>query len=333
MALYKSCQFPWIDSVVNTYAQNTSIIVSDTHLNNCCTSPGNCPNSYTGTCPYGYLDCKIGNSKYVCEFSDYSPGSTSPRCFQEGSLTVTRNKPCCPPMLKNFLMQQTCLVGAASVQDTWVCCPSGQGTCQFVMGCIGYQGFLGSLGEQYAVYTGFVSGLSSTGSSYCVEEVDFSAEKKPNCYGVTASSCNLGGGAAPPPPPAVTTTTATTASAIATSKPTSGSGTGPGIVSPTNNRSDGSRNVVKKAALLLFVPLILQLDDSNGLFLRGGIPQGVYSIDGIFETEERRVVGPRSLLTAGVSWLTVAHFVIVMVVVSKLAAEVGGLVESFEPLP
>ncbi|KAG0372305.1 hypothetical protein BGX24_000435, partial [Mortierella sp. AD032] len=93
MALWKNCQFPWLDSVVNTYAQNASVIYSDTRLNACCLSPGNCPNGYLGKCPYGNLDCKVGNSKYVCEFSDYSPGATSSRCFQEGSLAVTRNKP------------------------------------------------------------------------------------------------------------------------------------------------------------------------------------------------------------------------------------------------
>ncbi|KAF9119943.1 hypothetical protein BGW39_011793, partial [Mortierella sp. 14UC] len=269
MALYKNCQFPWLDSVVNSYASNTSITFSDTRLNSCCTSPGVCPNDYTEKCPYGYLDCKIGNSKFVCEFSDYSPSAASSRCFQEGSLAVTRNKPCCPYMLSNFLTQQACLEGAASVYDSWVCCPAGQGTCQFVMGCIGYQGFIGSLGEQFAVYTGYVSGLGSALSGYCVEEVDLGSAQKPNCYSVAASKCNLGGGVAPPPP--VITTTTTTTTTIRSALPTSGSsGTGPGVVTPTNNRSDGHslfakgagagwQSVIKKAAHLLFVPLIFQL--------------------------------------------------------------------------
>ncbi|KAG0283486.1 hypothetical protein BGZ96_012117, partial [Linnemannia gamsii] len=91
MSLYDACNFSWVDTVVNAYATNSSNIYSDTRFSTCCTSPGVCPNSYLGTCPYGYLDCTLGNSKYVCRFNDYSASSQT--CYQEGSLAITRNKP------------------------------------------------------------------------------------------------------------------------------------------------------------------------------------------------------------------------------------------------
>ncbi|KAF9137887.1 hypothetical protein BGX30_009792 [Mortierella sp. GBA39] len=265
MSLYDACNFPWVDTVVNAYASNSSNIYSDTRLFNCCTSPGVCPSDYTDKCPYGYLDCTIGNSKYVCNFNDYS-SATSRTCYQEGSLTVTRNKPCCPSMLGSFLQKQTCLEGTGSPYDDWVCCPSGPTTCQFVMGCIGYQGFNGHLGLKSAVYSGYVSGLSSTGSSYCVEEVNLGAAKSSNCYAVGQTGCSLGG-VAPPSTNITTTTTVATSPVLPTTGaliPTGGSGTGPAVVSPTNKGSSGNSVrygggwTVKKAALLLFVPLILQ---------------------------------------------------------------------------
>jgi hypothetical protein len=266
MSLYDACNFPWVDSVVNAYATNSSNIYSDTRFNTCCTSPGVCPTGYLGTCPYANLECTIGNSKYVCRFSQYS-SVPSQICYQEGSLTITRNKPCCPSMLGSFLKKQTCLTGTGSVRDNWVCCPNGPETCEFVMGCIGYQGFMANMGLQYAVYTGYVPGLSSTGSSYCVEEVSMGAPKSSNCYAVGESGCSLGG-VAPPPTNDTTTTTVATTSVPLTSRttvPTGGSGTGPAVVSPTNKGSSGSSVhgsqgwSVRKAALLWFVPLILQL--------------------------------------------------------------------------
>ncbi|KAF8946714.1 hypothetical protein BGZ47_011540 [Haplosporangium gracile] len=268
MSLYDACNLPWVDTVVNAYASNSSNIYSDTRLFNCCTSPGVCPNNYTGKCPYGNLDCTIGNSKYVCRFNDYSSAS-SQTCYQEGSLAITRNKPCCPNMLSSFLKKQSCLEGTGSSYDDWVCCPNGPETCQFVMGCIGYQGFMGHLGLQYAVYSGFVSGLSSTGSSYCVEEVSLGAAKSSYCYAVGGTGCSLGGVTPPPLTNVTTTTTIATTPVLPTTRPaisTGGSGTGPAVVSPTNKGSSGNSvhgdggRTVKKAALLLFVPLILQLD-------------------------------------------------------------------------
>lgn len=135
------------------------------------------------------------------------------------------------------------------------------------MGCIGYQGFKGDLGLKYAVYTGYVSGLSSTGSSYCVEEVSLGAAKSSNCYAVGQTGCSLGG-VAPPVTNITTTTAVATSPVLPTSRgtsPTGGSGTGPAVVSPTNKGSSGNSvlydggRTVKKAALLLLVPLILQL--------------------------------------------------------------------------
>ncbi|KAF9298835.1 hypothetical protein BGZ88_004068 [Linnemannia elongata] len=266
MSLYDACNLPWVDTVVNAYASNSSNKISDTRLFDCCTSPGVCPTNYTGKCPYGYLDCTIGNSKYVCNFNDYS-SVPSRTCYQEGSLAVTRDKPCCPSMLGSFLQQQTCLEGTGSSYSDWVCCPSGAATCQFVMGCIGYQGFNGNLGLKYAVYSGYVSGLSSTGSSYCVEEVSLGAAKSSNCYAVGQTGCSLGG-VAPPLTNVTTTTTVATSPVLPTTGttiPTGGSGTGPAVVSPTNKGSSGNSvhygdgRTVKKAALLLLFPLILQL--------------------------------------------------------------------------
>lgn len=152
------------------------------------------------------------------------------------------------------------------MRDDRVCCPTGPETCEFVMGCIGYLGFKANVGLQYAVYTGDVSELSSTEPSFCVEEVSMGAPKSSNCYAIGQTGCSLGGVALPPTN--ITTTTATTPvlPTSRTADPTAGSGTGPAVVSPTNKGSSGDSvhgggqgRSVKKAALLLFVPLILQL--------------------------------------------------------------------------
>ncbi|KAF9920198.1 hypothetical protein FBU30_009999 [Linnemannia zychae] len=261
MALYNSCEMPWLENVVNTYASNSSNIYSDTELRACCTSPGVCPNSHTGACPYASINCQIGNSKWVCRFNAYDKTVVPQTCYQEGSLAVTRNKPCCPPMLRDFLHNQICLSGTGSVSDNWVCCPSGAGSCEFVLGCIGYQGFLAQLGRQFAVYTGYVKGLTpiGEGSSYCVEEINLTNEVRPNCYTVGNASCSLGGNVAPPP--VIPSTAIST-----TSNPTGSSTTEHGSL-PTNNKPSGGDSLirqqggqpVKKMALLVAVPLILQL--------------------------------------------------------------------------
>ncbi|KAF9095918.1 hypothetical protein BGX23_012363 [Mortierella sp. AD031] len=227
---YNACKLPWIDTVVNDYATNSSIY-SDTDLFNCCTSPGVCPSGYTGSCPYGFLDCSIGNSKYVCRFNDHAD-PTAQTCYQEGTLAITR--------------------------------------CDFASICFGYQNYGGQVGLKYGVYSGYIKG-APPGTGQCVEEISLGSEKSGNCYGVGSTGCNIEGGVAPPPPVASTTTsTSAVLPTVSTANPATTS-SGPGTVIPTNKGSDGVSVVarggigggiggrtVKRAALLLFVPMVLQ---------------------------------------------------------------------------
>lgn len=93
------------------------------------------------------------------------------------------------------------------------------------------------------------------------------AAKSSNCYAVGQTGCSLGGVASPVTNVTTTTTVATSPAlpTTGTTIPTGGSGTGPAVVSPTNKGSSGNSFhygggwTVKKAALLLLFPLILQL--------------------------------------------------------------------------
>ncbi|KAG0217462.1 hypothetical protein BGX33_010473 [Mortierella sp. NVP41] len=161
---YNACKLPWIDTVVNDYATNSSIY-SDTDLFNCCTSPGVCPSGYTGSCPYGFLDCSIGNSKYVCRFNDHAD-PTAQTCYQEGTLAITRSKPCCPPLLGQFLKSQSCLHGTGLSFDTNVRCLT-ESSCDFASICFGYQNYGGQVGLKYGVYSGYIKG-APPGTGQCV---------------------------------------------------------------------------------------------------------------------------------------------------------------------
>ncbi|KAG0347357.1 hypothetical protein BG005_000235 [Podila minutissima] len=258
MGLYPACSLPWIDTAVNKYVDNIPPLGSIIETYMCCLTPGDCTtNPVQGTCPLGYLDCTLGNTRYACKFSP-SAGQ-GPSCYSEGTLTHTRNLPCCQSNLVDYLKTQTCTGGFGTVGNASYCCTDKSvDSCSTRIGCPG----LTADGHRPYYCKGGVTGSICTGygdsySEKCVTEIGLVQEVSESCMSMTfpSTGCVLGGsGPALPPPGSITT------SAVTTTRPSTTTGaptpTGP-IELP---KSAGSKNVAKKwLALCMVAPALLQM--------------------------------------------------------------------------
>ncbi|KAF9284433.1 hypothetical protein BGZ74_001736 [Mortierella antarctica] len=241
MGLFPACNLPWIDATVNKYVKNIPQFRSNVDAIMCCLTPGDCTvNSIQGNCPLGYLDCNFGNSRYACSF--LPPTGQGPRCWTEGTLTHTRNLPCCQSHLYEFMKTQPCMGGYSTASNSSMCCTGKDAnSCKMQIGCPG-------LSTDGAICHGYTDVLGET----CVSEFGLDSEVFPNCLTTTipSSGCALGGsGPALPPGGAITTS----APPSTTAAPTP---TGP-IELP---KSAGGKNVAKKwLALCMVAPALLQM--------------------------------------------------------------------------
>ncbi|KAG0021922.1 hypothetical protein BGZ81_008741 [Podila clonocystis] len=163
MGLFPACNLPWIDTTINKYVDNIPQFRSQVDTIMCCLTPGDCTtNPVQGQCPLGFLECHFGNSRYACNFTPI-PGQ-GPRCWAEGSLTHTRNIPCCQSHLYEFMKTQSCMGGYSTANNTSICCTGKDA---------------GSLGQR------------------CVSEFGLENEVSPNCLSMTFPSSGCALGAAP----------------------------------------------------------------------------------------------------------------------------------------
>ncbi|KAF9914672.1 hypothetical protein BX616_007800 [Lobosporangium transversale] len=261
MGLYSSCNFPWVDDVVQNFATNTTRY-NQVSMNYCCTESGVCEN-YNGKCPFGYLGCTVGNSRYACRWDNY--GQNYLTCYQEGVLKATRSLPCCPAQLPSFLSSTSCMpaFGTNGGGNT-ICCTS-PGKCQYALGCIGYDSYNGHAGEKTGVYYGY---QPSTSVAHCVQEMSLgSPVTDENCLEVTVpqGGCILGeaGPTLPTINPGSSTTATVTTKTTSRGSPTGNDGLTP---PPTNTKSNAATGLVrpmekdvKWIALCLLAPSLLQM--------------------------------------------------------------------------
>ncbi|KAF9285747.1 hypothetical protein BGZ68_003573 [Mortierella alpina] len=254
-----ACNLPWIDTVVNSYAGNSTYSnpVSFTH---CCPTPGNCGPYPTGGCTGAVIECTVGNSRFACRHSQNFKTDTA--CYHEGILAATRNVPCCTPALSDFLKTQSCMSGFARGPKTWVCCKdrNDAGSCIWAMTCFGYPSYFGIGGKNSGLFHGFNPAAEElTGSKYCVHEVGLGKEvESGGCLAMSQpqSGCALGGSG--PPAPSVVKTTGDVA------RPTQGTPAASKTVAgalPTGTKPSGASNLgrVNKMVVCLVAPLLLQL--------------------------------------------------------------------------
>ncbi|KAF9941359.1 hypothetical protein BGZ67_005189 [Mortierella alpina] len=255
-----ACNLPWIDTVVNSYAGNSTYSnpVSFTH---CCPTPGNCGlYPATGGCTGGVIECTVGNSRFACRHTQNFKTDTA--CYQEGTLAATRNIPCCTPALPGFLKTQTCMSGFARGPKTWVCCKdrNDAGSCLWAMTCFGYPSFFGIGGKESGLFYGFIpAGEATTGSKYCVHEVALGKEvESGGCLAMSPpqSGCALGGSGPPAPFPVQTSSSSI--------RPTQGAPADTKTVIgpvPTGTRPSEASTLrrANRMVVWLLAPLLLQL--------------------------------------------------------------------------
>jgi len=267
---YSACGLPWIDTVVNSYAVNSTqnTIYDPTFTSMCCLGPGQCSVQSVDKCPYGYLSCQMGNSRNVCTFFDLvTTSNTNYECYQKGTLANTRNIKCCNPILSSFIQGAgKCLSSHGASGNSQVCCTdsSDVGSCEWALICMGYEsiGCLG--GDKTAICTGYESG-------YCANEFTLGSSGGSDCAAATApdSGCILGGSgpiyvpntnitASPSPsfPPPTSTASGPSASV------TNPSVTGSGIEGPVPTNAGKKRVSVSQKgilALCVLAPLLSQL--------------------------------------------------------------------------
>ncbi|KAG0344547.1 hypothetical protein BG004_004362 [Podila humilis] len=258
MGLYNSCELPWISTVVNNYLANPPQYRSLVDFSMCCLTPGDCTyQPVSGTCPMGYLDCHMGNSRFTCRF-DRATGQ-GPTCFQEGSLANTRNMPCCGSQVYDFLKTQECIGAFGTVGDANVCCTSKTDvtSCKYVIGCIGYTPYYCQGGVTSSVCWGYDP--NGTGLDKCVSELNLVNEVKESCMSMSfpSSGCALGGSGPPAPPPQPSTPTAPSGTRTGTKTTATGTDSSPtGVLLP----SSGSKAVAKKwLAVCLVAPVLVQM--------------------------------------------------------------------------
>ncbi|KAF9019407.1 hypothetical protein BGZ52_003450 [Haplosporangium bisporale] len=261
MGLYGACNLPWIDTVINNYADNIPQFSPQITPFLCCLTPGDCTiNPVQGTCPLGYLDCTLGNSRWACALRP-SAGQ-GPQCYAEGTLTHTRNLPCCPSNVVDFLKTQPCSGGFSTVTNSSICCTDNTNadSCKFEIGCpgsitTGQNPYYCKGGVTDSICTGYSGGANF---EKCVTEIGLVSEVAPNCMSMTfpPSGCALGGSGPALPPGGLPSPSVSTLLPSATGTKPSPTPTGP-IQLPT---AAGGKNVVKKwLAVCLVAPALLQM--------------------------------------------------------------------------
>lgn len=161
------CNLPWIDTLTNNFANNISTSfpfpgilagADKSKFLQCCDAPGQCRFLAENQDPlqsckgYGMILCSVGNSKYICEFTQFpvtptittgpatnttSTGDVSQAhdeeakiCRQEGTLVITRSIPCCPAQLSSLIANLQCTTRHGDSLHVPACCKPGDDASQ-----------------------------------------------------------------------------------------------------------------------------------------------------------------------------------------------------------
>ena len=201
---FPACNFPWLGKVVSDYSISTQQYASQVNPSNidpwfqfCCKRPsGNCTMGWPESCPYASATCGVGNSWYACQILVQTNATSANYCYQDGILANTRDLPCCPPLLNQFMQLPGNQLCSASPNDVACCVGDTVDSCSWESICSGYTAFQCIGANKTGICAG-VALVSSTNWIPCAQEYSLNTLNENYCSPVTVPSdnktCALGG--------------------------------------------------------------------------------------------------------------------------------------------